>query len=123
MRIDGQVTYYKIQHWSSMSGRPEDATWVGSNLEHMLFDKMPFEENCGPRGKGARYRALLSPQSASSELWQRFGINGFVDVDDAMACLLAVASERPGTPFRIVRQTVTQETCEVATLCIGKEPS
>lgn len=106
MRSDGEALYFFVQHWGS-SGGPHKS-WVASSLDHLLFAGMTFEEKRG--AKAGEYRELMKPQSASSDLWQRFGINGFVDEEDAFRALDALKERRPDMRFRVVRRHITQTT-------------
>lgn len=107
MRSDGDVTYYKIQHSHT------DEAWVSSALDHFLFKDLSRDE---ARGRvGDRYRELLAPQSASSDLWQRYGIHGFVEKDDGLRVLRelrALPGEQP--EFRLVKRHIVQVTEAVA---------
>lgn len=87
-------SYYQVQH--RRHGMTGD--WVGSDLVHMLFGDMSYQDKIGKRGN--RYKALLDPQG---ECWQTTGHHDFLKQDDAQAALLAVAVERQGQPFRLVR--------------------
>lgn len=107
MRTDGSVDYFFIQHEDSRGN------WAASALDHFLFENLPFSDKVAGAEKGERYRELLKPQSASSELWQTYGINGFSFESDAREVLAALRVESPGTKFRIVRREVTQRTLEV----------
>lgn len=107
MRSDGEVTYYFIQHGAD--GRR--GSWVSSSLDHLLFGDMTAEEKRG--GQAARYRELTRPESASSDLWQRYGINGFVDPDDAFAVLTALQERKPDMRFRVAKRHIIQTTTAV----------
>ena len=72
MRIDGDVTYYFIQHNDGGS------EWDRSNLGHILFQGLSFADRHG--ALGSSYRMLLKPESANSELWQTYGIHGFEEL-------------------------------------------
>jgi hypothetical protein len=99
MRRDGAATFFLIQHQDSTD------RWTESALDHFLFDGLPWRDE-----RGDRYRELLHPQSASSDLWQKYSIHGFVELADAEAMLEAVRERHPERAFRIVRRTVTQHT-------------
>jgi hypothetical protein len=101
MRTDGTVDFFFIQHQDSRG------EWAASALDHFLFENLPFSD------KVERYRELLAPQSASSELWQTYGIHGFAFESDAREVLADLRVESPDTKFRIVRREVTQRTLEV----------
>jgi hypothetical protein len=99
---DGSAFYYLIQHKES-TGR-----WVGSALPHMLFNELPYEDSQGDLGN--HYRKLIAPQSASSKLWQKYGIHGYTKLADAQAMLAAVRERRPEQEFRIVYRISSQTT-------------
>ena len=103
MRADGSAAFFFIQHKEKSSGR-----WVASALDIFLFDKMSHADKIGE--KGDRYSALMDPQSASSALWQKFGIHGFEKMADARACLDAVRIENPDREFRLVVRAIVQHT-------------
>jgi hypothetical protein len=106
MRRDGSATYFKIEALLEVCpGRPE---WSGIDLGNVLFADLSFEDKRGELGD--RYREMLAPQQASSALWQRYGIHGFVEREDAEKVLRECRLRRPGTEFRLVRRTITQET-------------
>jgi hypothetical protein len=111
MRNDGEVSYYFCQHrkepHSKISGE-----WAESALDHFLFDTLTYKEARGEVGN--HYRELLHPQSASSDLWQKYGINGFVNFRDAVNMLDALRERNPDRQFRIVRREISQKTEVVA---------
>jgi hypothetical protein len=111
MRVDGDVTYYAIEHHCGSWAKD---SWVPSALDHFLFANLTSDQKNGPIGN--RYRSLLHPQSATSDLWQRYGINGFVDKDDGLRMLqeLRALPWRDDYYFRLVKRTLTQETLVVA---------
>lgn len=102
MRADGSVTYYLIQHRFNVDH------WVESSLDYFLFNGLSFDDNRGEVGD--RYRALTQPQSANSPLWQRFGIHGYIHLDDADATLQALRERHPEDEFRVVRRSIAQHT-------------
>lgn len=103
MRTDGAVTYFQIEHEEDWRDR-----WATSALEHLLFNNLTEKESRSHYGN--RYRRLLSPQSASSEIWQKYGINGFIDLVDARKMIAALRARNPDMKFRIVKRTQTQFT-------------
>lgn len=105
MRCDGTAAYYLIQH------QDERERWVESALAHFLFDGLTYAQRCN---RGDKYRALLAPQSANSDLWQKFGINGFEVKEDADAALVEIKKLHPKRAFRIVYRVSMQATQEVA---------
>jgi hypothetical protein len=107
MRSDGDVTFFFVQHFQERNGRG----WVASSLDHLLFTGMTFDERRG--GRADRYRELMQPQMASSDLWQRYGINGYVNPDDAFAVLDALRERRPDMRFRVVKRRITQTTTAI----------
>lgn len=109
MRIDGEALYFFVQHWGNPAGGTR-REWVESSLDHLLFGGMTDEQKRGE--KAARYRELMHPQSASSDLWQRFGIHGYVKADDAFAAMGALQERHPKMRFRVVRRYVIQTTTE-----------
>jgi hypothetical protein len=113
LRNDGEVTYYLCQHWQEPYGKVP-GQWTESALEHFLFETLSYREAQGEVGD--HYRELLDPQSASSDLWQKYGIHGFVVFRDAVNMLDALGERNPGRRFRIVRRTVSQKTEAVAFL-------
>jgi hypothetical protein len=100
---DGNAEYFCIQHQWKRDGR-----WADSNLAGFLFEDLSYTEKRGEVGD--RYRSLLAPQSASSDLWQKYGIHGFVNRTDAEAALDALNKKRLEHKFRIVKRTLTQRT-------------
>lgn len=110
MREDGIVSYYLIQH------RQEDSkgriTWVESDLGHLLFHKLSYNDRKGETGDF--YRDLLKPQSATSVLWQRYGINGYEYLNEAEATKSNLYRENADMQFRIVRMLQVQDTYVVA---------
>lgn len=110
MRTDGEATYYVIQHvWNGVGERWTD-TGEGAGF---LFDNLTYEQRRGQLGD--YYRSLIDPQSAGSALWQRFGINGFEDKDDALRLLreLRALPDCPHT-FRLVQRTMSRTQTVVA---------
>lgn len=105
MRRDGTVMYFAVQHIDS------SCRWVESALDHLLFKDLTYDQKKGPVGDA--YRILLDPQSASSDLWQRYGIHGFVEVDDARRMLQAISERNPDMTFRVVCRSITQATTVV----------
>lgn len=105
MRADGEVTFYVIQHvWNGVG-----ENWAGTgDGAGFLFDGLSYEQSQGRLGD--HYRSLIAPQSASSDLWQRYGINGFEEKDDALR-LLRELRALPSCPhrFRLVRRTMTRK--------------
>lgn len=101
MRSDGVVAYYKVQHVGQHG-------WCGTALDHVLFGHLSWDDKQGE--KGDRYRELLEPQSASSDLWQRYGVFGFTDHSDAWRAQHACRVENPEMEFRIVHITASQST-------------
>lgn len=113
MRSDGEVTYFFVQHrWEG------EGEWTTSDLGGFLFDGLSSEQVRGALGD--RYRALMKPQTASSDLWQRYGIHGFLDEDDGREVLRELRALPKGTnrkrrhEFRLARRTITQETAVAA---------
>lgn len=106
MLIDGTASFAVIEHMQ------ENGHWTTSALDHFLFADLTYDQK---RERGDELRALLAPQSANSDLWQRFGIHGFPTPEDAEACLAAVIEQHPDREFRIVWRTITQETKVLAT--------
>lgn len=112
MRADGEVTYFFIQHET----RPRNSKyteWVESALDQFLFHDLSYSDRRGDLGD--HYRALMDPQSASSDLWQKYGIHGYVNRADACAILKALNDKGLDRRFRIVRRTVIQKTEVVQT--------
>jgi hypothetical protein len=107
MRTDGTVDFFFIQHQDSRG------EWAASALDH--FALLRARDLVGEREvlEEERYRELLAPKNASSELWQTYGIHGFSFESDAREVLAALRVESPDTKFRIVRREVTQRTLEV----------
>lgn len=106
MRNDGGATFYLVQHQY-----PNNGEWVQSALGHFLFDGLTYDESRGEPGE--TYRDLLSHEGASTDLWQRYGINGFERVEDASEACSAVRARHPDRLFRVVRRSITQHTQEV----------
>jgi hypothetical protein len=110
MRRDGTATYYIIEAvLEACPGRPE---WSGINLGNVLFEGLSSDDKRGPVGE--RLRAMLAPQQASSDLWQRYGIHGFTEIEDAKKVLAECRMRRWRTPFRLVQRSVTRESEVVA---------
>jgi hypothetical protein len=114
MRNDGEVSYYFCQHWQEWQepNSTNSGEWVKSSLSDWLFDSLTYEEAKGEVGR--RYSNLLRPQSASSDLWQKYGIHGFVNFRDAANMLDALRKRNPDHKFRIVRREIKQKTEVVA---------
>lgn len=110
MRTDGDVTFYVIQHVWNGVGEGWTETGDGAGF---LFDGLSYEQRKGQLGD--YYRALIKPHGALSDLWQRFGINGFEDKDDALR-LLRELRALPNCPhrFRLVRRRIAREQTVVA---------
>jgi hypothetical protein len=110
MRSDGAATFYLIQHeQKAVNGtHPTRTEWVTSNLETFLFWDLPYGEVQGEVGN--HYRELLRPQSANSDLWQKYGINGFVELADAEKAFFAVRNRNKDRRFRIIKRTIMQQT-------------
>lgn len=104
MRCDGTAAYYLIQH------QEESERWVESALDHFLFSNLTYTQRCN---RGDKYRKMLAPQSANSDLWQKFGINGFEAIGDAETVLAEVKKLHPGRAFRLVYRVSMQATAEV----------
>jgi hypothetical protein len=105
---DGIATFYIIEHQQS------NGDWCGSELSHFLFDGLPYMDKMGELGN--HYRKLLEPQSASSSLWQKFGLHGYTVRAEAAAMLAAVGARHPGRAFRLVQRTVSQESKVLVTV-------
>jgi hypothetical protein len=103
MRSDGAVVFFLCQHWQTGNAR-----WVETALSHVLFDKLTYQDSNGVVGD--RYRELLHPQSASSDLWQKYGIQGYANREDAEEMLTALRNQRPEMTFRIVKRHIMQTT-------------
>jgi hypothetical protein len=109
LRADGAATFYFIQHrWQN-----EARDWTTSNIESFLFQGLSYEEKRGE--KGDHYRNLLDKQSASTDLWQKYGVHGFVELEDAIALFEALKAEAPEHQgkkhrFRIAKRTICQHT-------------
>lgn len=119
---DGTATYYVVQH------DHEDGQWCDTDLSHVLFRSLASKREQGALAD--YYRRLLAAQSASSDLWQRFHVNGFEDLKTANAMLEAVREAhrferneaergigKPAHPpevrpmrFRLVERTRSQST-------------
>jgi hypothetical protein len=110
MHLDGIETYLFVQHFFDAEGARE--RWATTSLAHMLFDPLTYYEARGEIGN--RYRALIEPQSASSPLWQRTGIHGYLANPDgyeaARQVLVALRERQPRHRFRLARRTVSQTT-------------
>lgn len=104
MRCDGIATYYLIQH------QEESGRWVESALAHFLFSDLTYAQRCK---RGDKYRKMLAPQSASSDLWQKFGINGFEYKPDADTLLAEINNLHPKCAFRLVYRVSMQATMEM----------
>ena len=111
MRADGAYAYYLIQH---ASYPPGGKRWIETNLAHFLFRDLPHDD--ARDEVGDRYRALLAPQDASSDLWQKTGIHGFPTIEEAQACLDAIRLQNPDREFRLVYRVSRQETHVCATV-------
>ena len=107
MRADGEVTYLFIEH-KEAGGR-----WVESALGYFLFNEMSYSDKQDE--VATDYRRLMEPQNTSSDLWQKYGINGYLKLEDAEAMLAALRQRCPDRKFRVVRRTIIQRT----TLAVG----
>lgn len=108
------VEYYVIEfHYDDVKD------WRDIDASYILFRNMTNSDKRG--AKANRYRELLVPCSASSELWQQYGIHGFEVLDDAAAVLTALRVEDPDTRYRIVRRSSSRQTTVVSphTMRIG----
>lgn len=108
MRQDGHAIYYTIEHFGHPGGNPHHQGWVGTSLGHMMFDGLSFQEKRGEQA--AKWRKLIERQGASTDLWQRYGISGYANLDDAKAMIDVLRERRPAERFRIVRRQVAQLT-------------
>lgn len=106
---DGDVTFFLVEHRTADSPR-----WVATGLEGFLFGGLAYADRRGPVGDWRR--KLIAPQSASSTLWQTYGIHGFEDALDARAVLdeLRALPDRRAYEFRVVRRRIVQTTDVVA---------
>lgn len=111
MRHDGHAIYYIVQHYGHPCGGTRQ-DWVDTGLAHMLFDGLPSGERLSART--IRWRKLIERQGASTDLWQTYGIEGYVEPSYARAMLNELRERRPDEAFRIVRRQVVQMTEEVA---------
>lgn len=101
MRSDGTAAFYLIQHKSGDK-------WVETALNDVLFTNLTYDERRGEIGD--RYREIIKPQQATSDLWQKFGIHGFAELEDARAALTACREHVPDYEFRSALRTITQKT-------------
>lgn len=110
MRSDGAAIFYFVQHeQKAVNGTDSRRTeWVESDLGHFLFSGLQYTEKQGVIGDA--YRALMAPQEASSPLWQKFGIHGYTEKEDAFKVLEAVRERNPDRKFRVVKRTIMQQT-------------
>lgn len=102
MRSDGYAAFYRVQHQNS---RDE---WTETALDEILFRGLSYEEAHGKLAE--RLIELLRPQDAGSDLWQKYGIHGFIEQADAEAVLTACRERRPTMKFRLVRRQIVQLT-------------
>lgn len=103
MRVDGVATYYVVQHLSGPGDRRE---WVDTALDHVLFRGLSFDQK---RGRiGDRFRAIIRAQGPSTDLWQRYGIDGFEAREDADLALLTCRAKTDRLRFRLVCRTMTR---------------
>jgi hypothetical protein len=105
MRSDGTISFLVVQHFGSQH-ESIPKSWSDSALEHFLFGEMSWADKVGE--KGDHYRRLLEPQNASTPLWQKYGVNGYVDRAAADAVLEALRHEHPNREFRLVRRAISQ---------------
>lgn len=110
MRADGTVTYFRVQ--AVLAVNPEEPRWSDVAVDALLFEGIGRDEARGELGR--RYKALLEPQSASSDLWQCYGIHGFEHKEDVLALYEALRERRPDYDFRVVKRTQSQRTLVVA---------
>jgi hypothetical protein len=104
VRKDGELIYYRVQH------KQTNGSWVDSDLPYMLFSGLHPADRDGEVGD--RYRTIIAEQSASTPLWQEYGVTGFVEPGHAWVALRAVREQR-GDPLRVVRIHESQRTEEV----------
>ena len=109
IEIDNQIEYFIIQHKNNFD------EWIPTNLANALFNNLSFADKVSGAQKSNRYRELLEPQSASSDLWQEHNINGYTDVKDAHKTLTVLRVEYPFIKFRIVRINLIISTTEIMT--------
>lgn len=105
MRRDGTAKFFFVQHKNSRGD------WDDSALAHFLFDGLPYNDAKGELGD--HYRKLMHPQSASSGLWQKYGLHGYTERADADAMIAAIRERRPDREFRLVFRVIEQTTVVV----------
>jgi hypothetical protein len=102
MRSDGSACFFFVQHRNSHD------EWVPSSLDHFLFNGMRFEEKRSELAD--RYRQIIRKQSASQDLWQKYGVYGFTEREDVAEALTALRERHPDQEFRAVRRVIDQKT-------------
>ena len=105
MRQDGTVSYLKVQSQARGTG---DGRWRDADLSEILFGGLSYATKHGPEGHGLR--KIITPQNASSDLWQHYGIHGYTDLADARKALAACRKSGRDYEFRLVRQAISQIT-------------
>lgn len=88
IRVDGNFTIYKIQHWSA-------GKWVSSSLDHFGTPHIL----CASKGF-----------SACGDCWQQTGVHGTFDLHAASEGLAWMTQEWPDHWFRIAKVTISQLT-------------
>jgi len=89
LRTNGAFTFFVIQHYQPPSPDGSIAgKWMDSNLDHFGH----------PPGF-----------TASSPCWQKLGVHGCFESEEAMAGILTMKSNWPNHKFRIARYDVIQQ--------------
>jgi hypothetical protein len=107
MRQDGHAIFYVVQHYGHPGGGTRQ-DWVDTALGYMLFDGLSFSERRSART--IRWRKLIERQGASTDLWQRYGVDGYVEPSDATAMMVELQERRPDEKFRVVKRQIVQMT-------------
>ena len=102
LRSDGDFTIYVIQHLSRPGGNPfREITWVNSNLDYFVTN-VPSDE-----------RNAIAPFMAVGECWQKTGIHGTFNQNEALNAVVALATNNPDYNFRVAELQLSMRTRSV----------
>ena len=63
-----------------------------------------------------RFKTPFKNLSACGDCWQRTGVHGTYNLEDATYALIKVSEWNPGREFRVAKVEINQETTQIATM-------
>lgn len=108
IRNDGDYIIYVIQF---KYVRDKDKGWHNAGAcDHFMkkaIDRKEWEK--------IRFKTPFRNLGANGECWQKTGIEGTFELDDATYALMKIAKWNPGRHFRVAKIEISQKTTRVVT--------